>query len=85
MFCKKIKRGNQKRVKNEDKDVHLLPSFADWWAVADGLLLLHFFYFLDTINRKIWNLESGILSRVTKIFQHSLIIAPIIADFDGQL
>jgi hypothetical protein len=45
MFCKKVKRSNQKRVKNEDKDVHLLPSFADRWTVADGLLLLHFFIF----------------------------------------
>jgi hypothetical protein len=45
MLREKVKRGNQQRVKNDDKDVHLLPSFADWWAVADGLLLLHFFIF----------------------------------------
>jgi hypothetical protein len=68
MLCKKIKRGNQKRMKNEDKDVHLLPSFADWWAVADGLLLLHFFYFLDTTNRKIWNLKSGIFKLCSQNF-----------------
>jgi hypothetical protein len=65
-FCKNIKCRYQQCVKNEDKDVHLLPCFADRWSVAKRLLFFHFFE----------------LCGVTKIFQHPFIIAPIVAHFD---
>jgi hypothetical protein len=42
-------------MKNEDKDVHLLPSSADGWAVAERLLFFHFSYFRQFIAK--WNLE----------------------------